>query len=98
MDEASPDAVLLSRLKELQDLLQSPGGVLQDRRVQTLSMFIARRTPNLSIRALAMQVMTEAAKLRRGEHVTYGDLNGLLEQLRAAIEELASKPPLVDRR
>jgi hypothetical protein len=54
--EASP-AVLLSRLKELQDLLQSPGGVLHERRVQPLSMFIARRTPNLSIRALAMQVM-----------------------------------------
>jgi hypothetical protein len=67
MDEASP-AILLSRLKELQDLLQSPGGVLQERRVQTLSMFIARRAPNLSIRALAMQVMAEAAKLRRGEH------------------------------
>jgi hypothetical protein len=39
-----------------------------------------------------MQVMTEATKLRRGEHVTYSDLNALLEQLRAAIEELASKP------
>jgi hypothetical protein len=91
MDEASP-ATLLSRLKELQDLLQSPGGVLQERRVQTLSMFIARRAPNLSIRALAMQVMTEAAKLRCGEHVTYGDLNALLEQLRAAIEEVAGKP------
>jgi hypothetical protein len=84
MDEASP-AVLLSRLKELQDLLQSPDGVQQEWRVQTLSMFIARRAPNLSIRALAMQVMTEAAKLRGGENAEYGDLNALLEQLRAAI-------------
>jgi hypothetical protein len=40
--------------------------------VQTLSMFIARRAPNLSIRALAMQVMAGAAKLRRGEHAQYG--------------------------
>jgi hypothetical protein len=55
---ASP-TVRLSRLKELQDLLRS--------------LFIARRAPNLSIRALAMQVMTEAAKLRRAEHAQYSD-------------------------
>jgi hypothetical protein len=89
--EASP-AVLLSSLKELQDLLQSPGGVQQERRVHTLSMFIARRAPNRSIRELAMQVMTEAAKLRGGEHSQYGDLNALLERLRVAIEEVAGKP------
>jgi hypothetical protein len=91
MDEASP-AVLLSRLKELQDLLESPGGVQQERRVQTLSMFIARRAPNTSIRELAMRVMAEAAKLRRAEHAQYFDLNALLEQLRVALEEAAGKP------
>ena len=84
MDEASP-AMLLSRLKELQDLLQSPDGVQQEWRLQTLSMFIARRAPNPSIRELAMQVMAEAAKLRHGEHVQNYDLNALLEQLRVAI-------------
>ena len=84
MDEASP-ATLLSRLKELQDLLQSPGGEQQEKRVDALSMFIARRAPNPSIRELAMRVMAEAAKLRRAEHAQYGDLNALLEQLRVAI-------------
>jgi hypothetical protein len=54
-------------------------------------MFIARRVPNPSIRELAMRVMAEAAKLRRGEHTQHGDLNALLEQLRVAIE-VASKP------
>ena len=90
MDEASP-AVLLSRLQELQHLLQCPGGAQQERRVHTLSMFIARRVPNPSIRELAMRVMAEAAKLRRGEHAQNYDLNALLEQLRVAIE-VASKP------
>ena len=67
MDEAGP-ATLLSRLKELQDLLQSPGGVHQEQLVHTLSMFIARRVPNPSIRELVMRVMTEAAKLRLDAH------------------------------
>jgi hypothetical protein len=84
MDEASP-AVLLSRLQELQHLLQSPGGVHQEQLVHTLSMFIARRVPNPSIRELAMRVMAEAAKLRRGEHAQHGDLHALIEQLRVAI-------------
>ena len=48
-------------------------------------MFIARRVPNPSIRQLAMRVMAEAAKLRRGENTQHGDLNALLEQLRVAI-------------
>jgi hypothetical protein len=48
-------------------------------------MFIARRAPDPSIRELAMRVMAEAAKLRRGEHAQNYDLNALLEQLRAAI-------------
>jgi hypothetical protein len=91
MDEASP-AVLLYCLKELQHLFRSPGGVQQERRVHTLSMFIARRAPNPFIRELAMRVMAEAAKLRRAEHAQYGDLNALLEQLRVAIEEVAGKP------
>jgi hypothetical protein len=34
---------------------------------------------------LAMRVMAEAAKLRRGEPAQNFDLNALLEQLRAAI-------------
>ena len=91
MDEASP-AVLLSRLKELQEFLQSPGGGQQEQRVDALSMFIARRAPNPSIRELTMRVMAEAAKLRRAEHAQDGDLNALLEQLRVAITEAASKP------
>jgi hypothetical protein len=49
MDEASP-AILLSRLKELRDLLQSPGGEQQEQRVNALAIFIARRAPNPSIR------------------------------------------------
>jgi hypothetical protein len=84
MDEASP-AALLSRLKQLQHLLQSPGGDQQGQRVDALSMFIARRAPDPSIRELAMRVMAEAAKLRRGEHAQNYDLNALLEKLRAAI-------------
>ncbi|HEX6317488.1 MAG TPA: hypothetical protein VFZ84_01355 [Burkholderiales bacterium] len=91
MDEASP-TVLLSRLKELQHLLQSPGGEQQGPRVDALAMFIARRAPNLSIRELVMRVMTEAGKLRLAERAQYGDLNALLEQLRVAIAEVASKP------
>jgi hypothetical protein len=91
MDEASP-AILLSRLKELQDLLQSLGGVQQERRVHSLSLFIARRAPNRSIRDLAMRVLAEAAKQRLAEHAQYDHLNALLEQLRAAIEEVAGKP------
>jgi hypothetical protein len=84
MDETSPP-ILLSRLTELQDLLQSPGGEQQEQRVNTLAMFIARRAPNPSIRELAMRVLAEAAKLRRGEHAQNYDLNVLLAQLRAAI-------------
>jgi hypothetical protein len=82
--EASSD-ILLSRVKELQDLLQSPDGEQQARHVDALAMFIARKAPNPSIRELAMQVMTAAAKLRRAEHAQYGDLDALLEQLRVAI-------------
>lgn len=84
MDEATP-AILLSRLKELQHLLKSRGGDQQGQRVDALAMFIARRAPDPSIRELAMRVMAEAAKLRRGEHAQNYDLNALLEQLRAAI-------------
>ena len=84
MDEATP-AILLSRLKELQHLLQLPGGDQQGQRVDALAMFIARRAPDPSIREMAMRVMAEAAKLRRGEHAKNYDLNALLEQLRAAI-------------
>ncbi|HEU4922972.1 MAG TPA: hypothetical protein VFT23_07850 [Burkholderiales bacterium] len=92
MDEASP-AILLSRLKELQHLLQSPGGEQQGPRVDTLAIFIARRAPNPFIRELAMRVMAEAAKLRRGEHAQNFDLNALLEQLQVAIAgAVASKP------
>jgi hypothetical protein len=84
MDETNP-SILLTRLKELQDLLQSPGGEQQEQRVNALAMFIARRAPNPSIRELAMRVMAEAAKLRRGEHAQIFDLNALLEQLRVVI-------------
>lgn len=84
MDETSA-AILLTRLTELQDLLQSPGGEQQEQRVNTLAMFIARRAPNPSIRELAMRVLAEAARLRRGEHAQNYDLNALLEQLRVAI-------------
>jgi hypothetical protein len=91
MDEASP-AILLSRLKELRDLLQSPGGEQQEQRVNALAIFIARRAPNPSIRELAMRVMAETAQLRRAEHAQYFDLNALLEQLRVALEEVADKP------
>ena len=91
MDEASP-AILLSRLKELRDLLQSPGGEQQEQRVNALAIFIARRAPNPSIRELAMRVMAETAQLRRAEHTQYFDLNALLEQLRVALEEEAGKP------
>jgi hypothetical protein len=48
-------------------------------------VFIARRAPDPSIRELAMRVMAEAAKLRRGEHAQNYDLNALLEKLQAAI-------------
>jgi hypothetical protein len=93
--EASPD-ILLSRLKELQDLLQSPGGEQQAQRVDALSMFIARGAPTPSIRELAMKVMTETSKRRRAEHAQYGDLDALLEQLRVAIA--GKQAPSVDRR
>jgi hypothetical protein len=93
MDEANP-AFLLSWLSELRDVLHLPGGVQQQKRVNALAMLVARRAPNPSIRELAMRVMSEAAKMRRAEHGVpqHRDLNGLLEQLRVAIAEVASKP------
>lgn len=84
MGETSP-AILLSRLDELQHLLQSPGGEQQEPRVDALAMFIARRAPNPSIRELAMRVLAEAGKLRRGHQAQNADLNALLEELRVAI-------------
>jgi hypothetical protein len=91
MDEASP-AFLLSWLSELRDVLHSPGGVQQEKRVNALAMLVARRAPNPSIRELAMRVMSEAARLRRAEHAQSFDLNALLEQLRVAIAEVEGKP------
>jgi hypothetical protein len=81
----------VSWLSELRDVLHSPGGVQQEKRVNALAMLVARRAPNPSIRELAMRVMSEAATLRRTEHAQY-DLNALLEQLRVAIAEVAGKP------
>ena len=88
--ETASAITLLSRLNELQHLLQSPGDEQQGRRVDAVAMFIARRAPNPSIRELAMRVMAEAGKLQRGDHATNSDLNGLLEQLRIAITERSS--------
>lgn len=86
MEETSP-AILLSRLDELQHLLQSPSSEQQGRHVDSLAMFIARRAPNLSIREIAMRVLAEASKVRRNKHAENSDLNALLEQLRVAIAE-----------
>ena len=89
MEKSNP-IILLSRLEELQHLLQSAGDEQPRRRVDTLAMFIARRAPNPSIRELAMRVMAEAGKLQRGDHAKNSDLDALLEQLRVAIMEPSS--------
>jgi len=89
MEETSA-AILLSRLDELRNVLQSPGGEQQARHVDSLAMFIARRAPNPPIREIAMRVLAEAAKRRRGDQAENVDMNALLEQLRAAITEPSS--------
>ena len=96
MDEANP-TLLLSRLRELKDVLESPAGEHDVKRVDGLLMFIARRAPNPSIRALAMCAMVEVNVLRRTTRAQQdrSKLDMVLDALRVAIEEERSKPARV---
>jgi hypothetical protein len=89
MDKANP-SLLLARLIELEELLQSPAGEYDVKHVDALIMFIARRAPNPSIRGIAMLAMAEVNTLRRNTLAEQDrrKLNMVLHQLRGAIEEV----------
>jgi hypothetical protein len=89
MDKANP-SLLLARLIELEELLQSPAGEYDVKHVDALIMFIARRAPNPSIRGIAMLAMAEVNTLRRNTLAEQDrrKLNIVLYQLRGAIEEV----------
>jgi hypothetical protein len=86
---------LLSRLKEIEGLLQAPAADGHVNKAQTLALSIARKAPAGPISNLAMQVMSEASALRLGTLAvrTDGDkLNALLEKLRLALQEVKPDP------
>jgi len=89
MDKANP-SLLLARLRELEELLQSPIGEHDVKHINAVLMFIARRAPNPSIRGIAMLAMAEVNTLRRNTLAEQDrrKLNMVLHQLRGAIEEV----------
>ena len=86
---------LLSRLKEIEGLLQVPAVDGHVSKAQTLALSIARKAPAGPISNLAMQVMSEASVLRLGTPPARADgdkLNALLAKLRLALQELKPDP------
>jgi hypothetical protein len=85
---------LLSRLKEIEGLLQFPA-VDGHVKAQALALSIARKAPTGPISNLAMQVMSEASAPRPGALPMRADadkLNALLGKLRLALQEVKPDP------
>jgi hypothetical protein len=81
---------LLSRLKEVEELLRFPGVSGHVERAGTLALSIARKAPNGATANLAMQVITEANALRRSAlpvNPEGSSLNSLVSRLRLALQE-----------
>jgi hypothetical protein len=88
MDRADVDD-LLSRLKEIEELLRFPAVEGHVTRAEALALSIARRIKAGPISHLAMQVISEANALRPGAlpiRPDDGKLQALISKLRAALE------------
>jgi hypothetical protein len=88
MEKADVDD-LLSRLKEIEELLRFPAVEGHVKRAETLALSIARRVKSGPISHLAMQVTSEANALRPGSlpiKPDDGKLQALIVQLRHALE------------
>ena len=88
MDAADIDD-LLSRLKEIEELVQFPGVEGHLKRTETLALSIARKAPGTASH-LAMHVVSEAIALRPGAlPIVASDakLRTMLRDLRTALED-----------
>jgi hypothetical protein len=89
MDAADIDD-LLSRLKEIEELLQFPAVEGHLKRTETLALSIARKAPTGAASNLAMRVVSEVSALRPGAMPVKSNdarLHGVLRELRIALEE-----------
>ena len=89
MNQADIDD-LLSRLKEMEELLHFPTVEGHLKRAETLALSIARTGPNAAVRDLAMKVISEANALRRTELPLKANdrtLSKLLGDLRLSLDE-----------
>jgi hypothetical protein len=80
---------LLSRLKEIEELLQFPAVEGHLKRAETLALSIARKAPSGAVSNLAMHVISEAHALRPDAmpiKAPDARLHGVLRELRAALE------------
>jgi hypothetical protein len=94
MDKADLDD-LLSRLKEIEELLRFPAVEGHVHRAETLALSIARRVKSGPTSHLAMQVISEANALRPGAlpiRPDDGKLQALIAKLRLALEAERGKP------
>jgi hypothetical protein len=81
---------LLSRLKEMEELLHFPTVEGHMKRAEALALSIARTGPNAAVRELAMKVISEANALRRTElplKPNDKSLSKVLADLRLSLEE-----------
>jgi hypothetical protein len=81
---------LLSRLKEMDELLQFPGVAGHIERATALGISIARSAGNGSVANIAMQVVSEASAVRASPlplKMDYAKLNELLARLRLLLEQ-----------
>jgi hypothetical protein len=94
MDKADLDD-LLSRLKEIEELLRFPAVQGHVNRAETLALSIARRVKSGPTSHLAMQVISEANALRPGAlpiKPDDGKRQALIAKLRLALEAERDKP------
>jgi hypothetical protein len=93
MDKADLDD-LLSRLKEIEELLRFPAVEGHVKRAETLALSIARRVKSGPISNLAMQLISEANSLRPGSlpiKPDDGKLQAVIAKLRLALESERGK-------
>ena len=78
---------LLSRLKELEELLTFPSVPGHMEKASELALSLARNAPNGNIANLAMKLLSEITIRRRGGGITTGeaDVGNLMTHLRTAL-------------
>ena len=92
---------LLSRLTEIEELLRFPAVDGHTSRAEKVALFIARRAPGGRASHLAMQVVSEAAVLRRGTASSTRDptkVRALLQKLRTVLRDAQNPTAAEDLR